>query len=137
MKELIIDRQTWANGRVPSMPSQLLDIFNRKCCLGFLATASGFTDKEILCKGMPDEVVGKGTAQFKSVLFAYSFAHSNIAFKYKNLCKTQNLRWQLVFAILNDARDVEDSVREEWIAEGFKNILEYNVKFIGEYPNAF
>jgi hypothetical protein len=46
--ELVIDRKTWDRGGNPD-GSKLLDAkTGKKCCLGFLATACGYTDEQII-----------------------------------------------------------------------------------------
>lgn len=55
MIEVIIDRTTWQHGEGGTNSALRLNN-GKQCCLGFLCKTMGFTDEEILNKGMPREL---------------------------------------------------------------------------------
>ncbi len=46
-------RERWQRGK---SDGQLLSMQGTRCCLGFLGRACGFTDEEMLCMGLPEEL---------------------------------------------------------------------------------
>jgi len=91
------------------------------CCLGFLGRACGLEQDQMLCIALP---WNDDKNLWTKKLFDLSGVYHENAFQ-----------WMVVFAEINDAKDIDHSIREEWIKEGFKTILNYEVEFVGQYEN--
>lgn len=107
MKQVIIDRAKWVNGKY-GHGSNLLNSYGERCCLGFLGQACGVYDSFMRSSGYPNVHMGG----FPPELFA------NIE----------------LFIGINDHINVDDSVREKQIIDAFKTKLNFEVIFIGNYP---
>ena len=127
--ELTIDRGTWQTGRYASNidifgDTALLNEKDMQCCLGFLGTACGYQDEELFEVDDPSSV--DFTQAWPADLFGYS--------GYRPAEGSKLLRqWESVFIEINDAVDVSDYVREDWIKTGFKYVLGIEVTFVNEY----
>jgi hypothetical protein len=126
MEKLIINRGTWVCGNHFKGKSQLLNSAGQRCCLGFLGKHIGLDDKFAKLTSFPSYV--KNHTQWPERLFEYA----NQAEKAYGPSVWK--RFEGVFAQINDSEIVPDDVREDWIKEGFKTILGFDVEFTGEYP---
>jgi len=118
IKELTIDRSIWA---VPGRAvfSNLLNGSNQRCCLGFLGQACGVPDKFMRGHGVPSSLIYLNKILFPRELF------DSIGDYFNELLLTQ----------INDAQEVPDALREDWIRAGFKILLDIDITFIGIYPS--
>lgn len=61
IKSFVVERKRWLRGRPEAGFSFLLDSANRRCCLGFYASACGVTDEMLLAwsnPGVLKDVIG-------------------------------------------------------------------------------
>jgi len=116
MEKLIINRGTWVCGNHFKGKSQLLNSAGQRCCLGFLGKHIGLDDKFAKLTSFPSYV--KNHTQWPERLFEYA----------NQAEKAYGLLWQ------GDSETAPDDIREDWIKEGFKTILGFDVEFTGEYP---
>lgn len=125
MQEVVIDRAIWVNGNYGG-ESQLLNSLGEKCCLGFLGSACGYSDLQLKCVSLPWAAgarYNEDSNNWPIQLFMITNPNKDIT------------SWKRVLSLINDYRFIDDQNREDWIAEGFKTILGYEVKFVGEYDS--
>lgn len=127
-----IPREKWRTGRYgkynkPSIlgKSMLLSKEGGRCCLGHLGAHCGIPDDVLLNREIPSVLL---TFEWPTMLFESS---SFAVIWHNKIIETQ--RWQNVFALLNDAENIDDETREEWIRTGFRIILGIDIEFTGEY----
>ena len=123
-----IDRAKWRNGRYTKGDCDLGDpmLLNNeggRCCLGFLGTACGVSDESMLGEELPGRLFSIDIEKYPKALFRSNW----------NVQKWENY-FEAALSKMNDAEDVPDELREDWIAAGFRISLDRNVVFHGEYP---
>jgi hypothetical protein len=118
MNKVIIDRSIWVNGRYFNKESRLLNIRGQRCCLGFLGQVCGLKDSSAINVSRPMFVQAAWPKKLFDVVFNEPHTYSA----------------ESILIALNDYDDIDDDIREAWIYEGFKTVLDYEVEFVGEYP---
>lgn len=135
---MIIDRATWSAGRhIVPCPQEydsddelgnalLLSRSGQSCCLGFLGFECGLERGNATDVSVPSDV--RSGARWPRELFA------DAPHKADPGAEFSPLKWETVFAVLNDDVAATDEERESWIAAGFRIVLGVDVEFVGEYP---
>jgi len=116
IKKLTIDRARWVNGN-HGHESQLLNSHGEMCCLGFLGKACGVSDDSMLSTLYPS-----GIPQYPKKLT--SVVVSQLA----------ALNDKPRFDSVDEESDYTDTIRESRIIKGFKQYLDIEVTFVGNYP---
>ncbi len=124
-----IDRATWVNGRYGIISdhmgeSALLNDMGCQCCLGKLGNVLGVDEMDGV--GMPCDLPDNDWPQRLSDGSGNKVGDSEATLTYR--------KWEDIFAYINDAKNVPDDIREAWIAEGFRTVLDCEADFFGEYP---
>jgi hypothetical protein len=130
MNKLIIDRAKWGCGRHIDEFAGLSSLLNRagqRCCLGFLGKECGLKDEDAYARAYPLDVIS--LAKWPEALFDKCDSSGKVLLGEG----TKGTSWQYFFAHINDNTLVDDDVREGWIKEGFKAILDIDVEFVGEF----
>ena len=123
MNKLVIDRAKWNVGNPNS--SYLLDRGGMTlCCLGFLGLECGVSRDNMLGWGLPSNV--NHDKWPKKLFETATFVETTSVFGDHSL-------WENVFVEINDSTTIDNDARELWIKEGFRQILNYDVEFVGEY----
>ena len=122
-----IDRAKWRTGRWSREDARygkpkLLShekYGSMRCCLGYLGKACGIADGVLLGMEIPSHLYTVEQSKFPKVLFGDL---------------TPFYDGESMLVAVNDAEDVPDDVREDWISTGFRIVLDRTVVFHGEYP---
>lgn len=118
--KLTIDREIWRAGpHGRGAAGELINDEGCLCILAFLCRAVGIPDEELI--GVPLPYLLNGFELSKLPRALYDTTSMGI------------VTWEKVFVVISDARDIDDEIREAWLAEGFKRILDIDLVFVGDY----
>lgn len=115
---LTIDRAKWRTGTRGAGFCVLLNRRGYRCCLGFLGQARGLRDIDANV-GYPSGA--RHMANWPPELF--------------HPAPLDEDSWEDTLARINDASDIDDATREDWIATGFREVLGIEVTFVNAYPD--
>jgi hypothetical protein len=118
IKNLVIDRATWKNSYHGVGPTYLLNRQGYRCCLGFLGKACGLNDNQL-------DVIGKPSL-FKQQHIKELFPDALFELG-PEYCTNE-----YILININD-NNYSDVVRESLIVEKFKELLDIDVSFSGDY----
>jgi hypothetical protein len=120
--DLTIDRDTWDRGRGTSFLRD--SITGKQCCLGFLAKACGFTDKQITDVGTPAVLIHRaGTIDseiYSRVIDSEIF--SRLVVRDQRLESLGNTKICSDMMAINDGESKAASLREDRLIILFRQI---------------
>lgn len=118
-KKVVIDRSRWLCGHTlwTLGPSYLLDGRGNMCCLGFVCSAEGVADKDMLYVVTPRYLPTAPSTLSVDKMYPTLTDLANTAMEY------------------NDNSSLSKSGREKAIKQLFDYEGIYELEFVGEYPN--
>lgn len=137
--KVIIDRAKWNAGERYAEAALVVEMRERYdkcyCCLGFLGLACDIPEDAMVDRALPYDLKNLGDGDlWPSPLFEKSWAAlGDGELVYSTATSKKADRWDSVFAAINDAGNIDDETREEWIRTGFDIIFNMDVEFVGEY----
>lgn len=152
IKSMILDRATWRNGRYCYTDHISLSdkrefrvdntcLYNSNglmCCLGQLGFHIGISKQNMLYVLSPEDYCSHfglvDGRPWPEKLFDTPLAGHDPIHGYNKINETDDLDNQGILMAINDAKDVDDEIREAWIKAGFWYLLDIDLNIEGEYP---
>jgi len=134
-KKVVIDRATWNSGERYSdaaLVATMRDSNTERCycCLGFLGLACGVQEYDMVDLCLPYNL--RSNPSWPDGLFDQGSA--TLGAQDTHLyARIDGDRWDEILAAINDADEIDDALREEWIKAGFKIRFDMDVEFVGAY----
>lgn len=113
--------------------SKLLGRDGKRCCLGFLGKYLGATNSSIEFYSAPS--ANKTACEWPTVLFTKNdnlICDPGKTIEYNSITNSDS-DWESVLIRINDSKGIDNEIRENWIAAGFKILFDIDVEFVGEY----